>query len=74
MTRGWIVSKVDIKELEKAIAYIKKSDIAGEIDISFDPFNRLLIKTSHPLSGDQITIIIYPDNNKMADIEIRSRL
>ena len=68
------MAKIELKEIEKAISYIKKLDIAGEVDITFDPFNRMLIKTSHPLTGDQITIILYPDSNKMADVEVKSRL
>lgn len=68
------MNKYNIKDLEKAIDYLKKQCNAIYIVLEIDPMGRLELKSSD-IAGNRITIIIFNDDlQKMPEVTKTERL
>lgn len=67
--------KFDLRDLKKALAKIEKCGTIGEVELEFDPHQRLLIKYSEPSGEQRCVITIFQANTqKMAEITTTTRL
>lgn len=66
--------KVDIKELERAINYLKKRHDPSCLELEVTLENRLLIKSTN-FEADLLTVTLYEEStNKMAEVTSTERL
>jgi hypothetical protein len=68
------MTKFNVKDLEKALEYMKNKVYAVQIGLEFDDRNRLMIQTND-MSANQVTITVYAaEAAKMPEITETKRL
>jgi hypothetical protein len=66
--------KVDIKELERAIAYLKKRHDPSCLELEITLEGRLLVKSTN-FEADLLVVTLYEEStNKMAEVTSTERL
>lgn len=66
--------KIDLKELERAVSYLKKKHDPSALELEITIEGRLLVRSTN-FEADLITVTIFEEStNKMAEVTLTERL
>ncbi len=66
--------KVDLKELERAVSYLKKKHDPSVLELEITIEGRLLVRSTN-FEADLLTVTLFEEStNKMAEVTLTERL